>query len=306
MSLIIPGALPPPSVATDLLPHLQAACPELILRMERLSAVMTPHAPEEAGCTALEFLQLRDLGYLGTMGHLFGAGLAPLRAGMTHPKEPIWIADLCSVAVGREGAQMAPSDSVHLDAEQADALFDAAQPLWRDSAISVLPLEPGRWRVWLPASAKLNAISPAAVSTLAIADWWPQHDSLRTWRKLLNEVQMIWHDHPVNQQRLERGLSPINSLWLYGGVPGWKPETPQTPVTFYNELMEPFLNGDWAQWIDQLPALSRYLQTRPVEEPLTLVGERRVIELSPLKRRGWQLLLPKRKQNWIRWWTRQK
>ena len=34
---------------------------------------------------------------------------------------------------------------------------------------------------------------------------------------LLNEVQMLLHDHPMNQAREQNALSPVNSLWLSGG-----------------------------------------------------------------------------------------
>ncbi len=37
------------------------------------------------------------------------------------------------------------------------------------------------------------------------------------WYKLLNEMQMFLHQHEVNQQRVQRGLLPINSLWFWGG-----------------------------------------------------------------------------------------
>jgi len=306
MHLIIPASLPPASIAADLLPHVQAHCPALVRIMERLAAQSIEHAPEESGCTAQEFLELVQHGYTGHHGHTFGAGLAAWRAGMTQATEPVWIADLCSVAIGREGAQLAIPESIQLEPHEADALFEAAHSLWTDSAISVLPLEPGRWRVWLPAGAQLNSISPAAVSTLAIADWWPQHESLKIWRKLLNEVQMLWHEHPVNTQRLERGLNPINSLWIYGGSPGWKPAPPSPEPVYYDALTAAFLQGDWSQWIAQLPKLSTYLDALPLEASLTLLGERKIVELHHIKRRWWQYFSPASQQKWTHWWTHQK
>jgi len=35
--------------------------------------------------------------------------------------------------------------------------------------------------------------------------------------KLLTEIQMLLHTHPVNQKREAAGQMPINSLWLWGG-----------------------------------------------------------------------------------------
>ena len=52
-------------------------------------------------------------------------------------------------------------------------------------------------------------------------DWWMPRDSqepgiAKLWRKLQNEVQMLWHIDPVNEERTQRGLPAINSLWISG------------------------------------------------------------------------------------------
>lgn len=42
----------------------------------------------------------------------------------------------------------------------------------------------------------------------------PSGRDLKRWQKLLTELQMLLHTHPVNQARVARGERPINSLWL--------------------------------------------------------------------------------------------
>ncbi|MCP4188931.1 MAG: hypothetical protein GY763_15100 [Gammaproteobacteria bacterium] len=37
-----------------------------------------------------------------------------------------------------------------------------------------------------------------------------------SWSKLMNEMQMFMHAHPINQQRLQNGQLAINSLWCWG------------------------------------------------------------------------------------------
>lgn len=44
----------------------------------------------------------------------------------------------------------------------------------------------------------------------------PQAANVRVWRRLLNEVQMLLHTHPVNSARTARGLPAVNSLWPWG------------------------------------------------------------------------------------------
>ena len=52
-------------------------------------------------------------------------------------------------------------------------------------------------------------------------DWWMPRDTsdvgiAKLWRKLQNEIQMLWHIDPVNAEREQRGLPSINSLWISG------------------------------------------------------------------------------------------
>jgi len=52
-------------------------------------------------------------------------------------------------------------------------------------------------------------------------DWWMPRDTnvtgvAKLWRKLQNEIQMLWHIDPANQEREQRGYPSINSLWISG------------------------------------------------------------------------------------------
>jgi hypothetical protein len=52
-------------------------------------------------------------------------------------------------------------------------------------------------------------------------DWWMPHDTdeqdvAKRWRKLQNEIQMLWHIDSVNEARQENGLPSINSIWISG------------------------------------------------------------------------------------------
>ena len=51
----------------------------------------------------------------------------------------------------------------------------------------------------------------------------PQGDNERQWRHLLNEAQVILHNHPINAQRVAQGQMPVTSLWFWGAgtLPEW-------------------------------------------------------------------------------------
>ncbi|MGY8525111.1 hypothetical protein [Paracidovorax citrulli] len=110
-------------------------------------------------------------------------------------------------------------DPAHLEirADEAEALHAAIAPLLDESGIALEMPHPGRW--YLPESAfgPLDATPPLRAAGRNIDIWMQRGERERDWRRLQNEIQMTWHDHPVNQAREARGLPAINSVWLHGG-----------------------------------------------------------------------------------------
>ena len=77
----------------------------------------------------------------------------------------------------------------------------------------------------------------------------PSGQDLKRWQKLLTELQMLLHAHPVNHARIQRKARPINSLWLdetelASNIPAdLKLQSPLVPntvpqLTFYSSLAE--------------------------------------------------------------------
>jgi len=83
---------------------------------------------------------------------------------------------------------------------------------------------PARWYVRAPGAPRLATRELMQAAGRDIAGALPTgEDSLR-WRRVLTEIQMLMHEHAVNQAREARGELPINSVWLWGG--GKRPAVP--------------------------------------------------------------------------------
>ncbi|QWE16010.1 hypothetical protein [Polynucleobacter sp. AP-Nino-20-G2] len=110
---------------------------------------------------------------------------------------------------------------VDLTAEESNALLKVAIPfIEEDFQHKVLFQGQGDW--FIPAgpfaSLATHSIEQAHGRNI---DWWMPRDTheaglARLWRKLQNEIQMLWHIDPVNEQRAQIGLPSINSLWISG------------------------------------------------------------------------------------------
>jgi len=317
MHLFIPGALPPAAVARELADQLPQRAPTLYGWMRRLPARVEIVDIHETGCTPAEVWALRRAGFRPDAGQRLSAGLGPLRAGIRAEDgcEPIWLADLVHLALGARHVTLTdPSQLVVTDDEDRalfEAVSEAVSPCSDGTGISLTRLSPGRWLAHLPVGLAAPSASPAAVSGARLDDWWPQGEVNRPWRRLLNEIQMIWHDHPVNAARAEQGQPPLNSLWLYGGARAWlSAHTSPTdkPAIVRADLAAPAAAGDWAAWLAALATLDRDalmpLAARRSPPRITLAGNDRLVTLAPSR-----TLLPDwfpwRSQHWKSWWSAQ-
>lgn len=49
-----------------------------------------------------------------------------------------------------------------------------------------------------------------------IRKFMPEDDQFKDLIYIINQAQIILHNHPVNQQRKMKNLDPVNSIWLWG------------------------------------------------------------------------------------------
>lgn len=84
---------------------------------------------------------------------------------------------------------------------------------------------PQRWYLRLPDDPRIRTHALHAVIGRNIDAFLPQGTNGKRWHGVLNEVQMLFHDSPVNVAREERGQLVINSMWFWGGgrLPAIKP-----------------------------------------------------------------------------------
>jgi hypothetical protein len=79
----------------------------------------------------------------------------------------------------------------------------------------------GGWLCECPPGLEFAVTEPAAAVGRNLRAWLPSgRDAVRV-RSLVNELQMLLHEHPVNVRRAAAGRATVNSVWLWGaGVAG--------------------------------------------------------------------------------------
>ena len=138
--------------------------------------------------------------------------------------DPAWVAadavTLRLLACGN--MDLSPSDSAQL--------AGSLKPLFGDAGFLLEATTPSRWYLRCPSGAALPAFSsPQAALGDDVARHLPEGEGERRWQHLLNEAQVILHNHPLNAERTQRGKPPVNSLWIWGA--GILPEWVRTTAT---------------------------------------------------------------------------
>lgn len=132
------------------------------------------------------------------------------------PGSHFWMrADPVHLSVGRDSLAF---DGAALDVScpEAEALVAALNRHFGGAMAFDAP-SPERWYVKFTGAPGLVTTAPSAARGTAIGDKLPSGPDAMRFRALMNEVQMLLHEHPVNTEREARGVPAVNSVWFWGG-----------------------------------------------------------------------------------------
>ncbi|QWE09108.1 hypothetical protein AOC20_02525 [Polynucleobacter ibericus] len=234
-----------------------------------------------------------------------------------------WIACLQPVHLHatRDHLILMGQNQIDLTAEESTQLLKAALPFIEEDFQGNILFE-NRHYWFIPAGpfASLASYSVDQAHGRNI-DWWMPRDTneegiAKRWRKLQNEIQMLWHIGPVNEEREQRGMPSINSLWISGIGKLNDVQTPsalkesqriigQHPILSglarllalpqETQINEKNLGGSFA-WIDQpqlaWPQLSKALQDKSLDEVLIIdfpngKKRERILTAKDLNKKSW-------------------
>jgi hypothetical protein len=291
LTLVLPFALPPPELARDLLRALQA--PALAALLARTSAHqlhpfdnglrMLPH--EAWLSQALKLAPVESTG----PGAAFAAGA--MRGFQLQQPDGHWfIVNPVHVQIARNHLLMDDPRQLQLDQADARALFESAKPYFDDISQPLLYGDAQTWFMRADDWKGLRTATLDAATGQNLVAWMPEGPGAPACRKLQNEIQMLWHEHPVNLQRQQRGLKPINSFWLWGGADA-----------DVDDAATPLLVGDAQPWLTALAA-----EPAPASLDIAMAMDHALVVLGTLSQAGlasdwshWLMQMQQLEQQWF-------
>lgn len=165
-------------------------------------------------------------GYLGGLGeHFQGVDATLPAAALTREficgdaGDATWLAaDPAWIQPDMNGVRLLACGQLQLDIDEARALAAPLLPVFDEAGMQLHLSTPDRWHLKLPPGMTLPTFAaPEQALGEDLSQHLPVGGEGRRWRVLLNEIQVLLHQHPLNAQRRARGLAPVNSLWPWGG-----------------------------------------------------------------------------------------
>jgi hypothetical protein len=185
-----------------------------------------PAHPLRAWLARADRLPAGGSGYLGGLGdHFPGVDATVPAAAITRQflagdaGGDLWLsADPAWVQPDMNGVRLLACGQMQLDMDAAQAFAEVLRPVFDEAGMQLEISTPDRWHLRLPPDTSLpDFAAPEQALGEDLAQHVPQGAQGRRWRVLLNDIQVLLHQHPLNAQRQAHGWAPINSLWLWGG-----------------------------------------------------------------------------------------
>lgn len=292
LDILIPFALPPPELATDLVRELKAPSLALLISRSKATAIecdeqMRELLPHEAWLSRQLGLAHAPSSDISNSPHIAIAAMQSL--GVERDEGYWFVLNPVHIHIARDHLVLTDQRQLNLSEEQSRGLFNIAQPLFEESGKSLVYGNSSNWFMRADDWSELRTCTPDAACGHNIDLWMPKGKNEREWRKLQNEVQMHWHGHAINEERESRGMKPVNSIWLWGGASaamhgirpqhdacfiagGWKdtfgvlngtrihPQSASKVIDASGKrgllcldtLIEPVLAHDWSNWLQHM------------------------------------------------------
>lgn len=164
----------------------------------------------------LDALQLRDVP--GEYPEKY-PGAAVIRTGLTaEPARGFWLrAQPIHFAAGLDRLTTVPLQGVaRMSAAEREALSPTFVDHLQSTGIQLHEGAAGEWLLSSEEPLQVQTVTPEFAAANPHAEILPRGPDAGSLRRLMTEMQMLLHEHPVNTQRQSRGLPALNAIWVHG------------------------------------------------------------------------------------------
>lgn len=173
------------------------------------------------------------------------AGALTRTADSGRVAEGYWLrADPITLHAGLTQVYLTGAGMADFDPGERLEIIGAVEAELARQGLQLQAQHPERWTLQLPAPLPFHFTPLNEALGADVAELLPAHAEARAWRRLMNDLQVALHNHPVNEQRRHAGRVVVNGVWFWGG--GRAPAR-QRPASFQRVLAEHPLSAGLAR-----------------------------------------------------------
>lgn len=133
---------------------------------------------------------------------------------------------------------------VQLSSEEYNAITDLLNQFFAEEQLQFLPSQTQQyWFLTTPQAWQLQTQFAQAALQRNIQRFMPTGADAQRLRQIMNQVQMLMHEHPINQKRAQQGSAEINSVWFSGvSTNALPPALPGTELVKAPVLLQPSMS----------------------------------------------------------------
>jgi hypothetical protein len=111
---------------------------------------------------------------------------------------------------------LADASRLAVTPDEAREFAAALNSHFAGEGISFVASRPQRWYMRTANEARLHTTPTSEAAGRSIEALLPRGEDSARWRRVMNEAQMLLHQHPRNEAREQEGRPAVNSVWIWG------------------------------------------------------------------------------------------
>lgn len=124
--------------------------------------------------------------------------------------------DPVQMIADRDSLVLIPSKDLAITEVESKALLQAFNQHFEQDKVRLEYATAEHWYLRMAFPVDLQTHSIESVAYQPVDGCYPTGNAATYWRKMINEAQMLFFNHPINDIRREQGMPEINSIWVWG------------------------------------------------------------------------------------------
>ncbi|WP_233993146.1 hypothetical protein [Thiomicrorhabdus sp. Milos-T2] len=146
--------------------------------------------------------------------------IAATKAGVEikdYDESLFWLSvDPVQMVPDRDTLVLIPGNTLQITDDESKSLITAFNEHFAEDKVELIWATATRWYLSIKQPVDIQTTYIEKLAYQSVNEHYPKGNASQYWRQLINETQMLFYTHPINEKRREKGWPEINSVWIWG------------------------------------------------------------------------------------------